>query len=133
MPKADQQPVGIGVREPRRGDRMEAFIIDGPGGRRLKGRARRPGSSPASPIRYGNDLPLKRSPMRRAPGEHLCQRDEIECIASLERGLADAVLLCVVVAAQADGPAIGWLERATAIGARADVRALNWHCHVIRR
>jgi len=55
--------------------------------------------------------------MGRTPGEHLCQRDEVKCVTAFERSLADAVLLGVVGAAQADSPAIGRLERAAPVGA----------------
>nr|WP_243657917.1 hypothetical protein [Parafrankia sp. BMG5.11] len=47
----------------------------------------------------------------------------------LERVFAYRVLLGVMHAAQADGPAVGRLESSAAIRPAAHVRALNWQLH----
>lgn len=67
----------------------------------------------------------ERSPVWRSLSKHLGQRDEFEVVAPLKRRFADPVLLGVVGAAQADGPAVGGLERAAAVGAQANVGALD--------
>ena len=68
---------------------------------------------------------LEHAAMRRPLSKHLGQRDQIERVAYFECGFAYAVLLRVVSAAQADGPAVGGLERAAAVGTRANVGALD--------
>lgn len=63
--------------------------------------------------------------VRRAPGEGLGQVSEADPVLLLEPWFAEPMLLGMVEAAQADAPAVGGLERGAAIGAGADVGALD--------
>ena len=68
---------------------------------------------------------FKNRPMRGPASKHLCQRNEVQLVSHFERALTDPMLLGMVGAAQADGPTVGRLERATAIGAGAHMGALD--------
>ena len=59
--------------------------------------------------------------MWRAVGEQLGELGEADAVFGFEPGFADAVLLGVVEAAQADTPAVGRFEADAAVGTGADV------------
>ena len=70
--------------------------------------------------------------MRRSSSELRCESSQIEPVALLERGLAYAVLLAVMLPAQADGPAVGGLETLSAIGALSHMSALDGSGRAVR-
>lgn len=65
--------------------------------------------------------------MGRPPRKLLGERAQIDPMTMLEGCLADAVLLGVMRAAQADRPSIGGFETLTRVGSSADMRAFNWN------
>jgi hypothetical protein len=62
-----------------------------------------------------------RRTLRKLDGE----RAHIYAVTPLKCGFTDAMLLHVVLAAQADRPPIGWLQSDSAIGIRADMGTLD--------
>jgi hypothetical protein len=69
--------------------------------------------------------------MGRAPCELLGDSQKVEAVACLELNLADPVLLSMMLAAQADGPAIGGFEARSAVGAAAHVGAFYGKLHAL--
>lgn len=63
--------------------------------------------------------------MRRSPRKFASQVIEVETVSFFERRLAELVLLNMVRAAQADGPAIGWLETDTSVCVRPDMGTVD--------
>ena len=63
--------------------------------------------------------------MWRSSGEQVRQLAQVNAISLLELELSHLVLLDMMVTAEADRPAIRWLQRDTPIGVAADVSTLN--------
>jgi len=64
-------------------------------------------------------------PLRR-PARELCgQVVQVYAVPPLELSLADAVLLTVMISAQADGPAVRWFLSNVAVSADAYVRTFD--------
>lgn len=64
--------------------------------------------------------------MWRPPRKLLRQRPHVDAIAPLERCLAGPVLLDVMIATEADDPAIGRLKPRASVGIASNMRALDW-------
>jgi hypothetical protein len=64
-------------------------------------------------------------PVRRTPRELQRKLNKINLIPRLETWLPNAVLLRVMLAAQADRPFVGGLQAPSAVSAAANVRALD--------
>jgi hypothetical protein len=63
--------------------------------------------------------------MRRPSCKPLSQRAHVDGVSFLERCLADPMLFYVVIAAEADGPAIGRLEARATVGVASNVSTLD--------
>jgi hypothetical protein len=63
--------------------------------------------------------------MRREPGKALGQHKQVKVVLCLKSRLSNPMLLRVMLAAQADSPAIRWFEAHCTIAAFADMRAFD--------
>ncbi len=71
--------------------------------------------------------------MRRPLSEGLSNSEQVDAVGFLERSFSDPVLLGMMELAQADGVAIRWLEAGAAVGAAANMGALDRKAGTARR
>ncbi len=71
--------------------------------------------------------------MRRPPRKLLSKLTQINAVIPFERGFADLMLFAMMVAAEADRPSVGWLERDASVGVTPHMGAFDgtivaaWH------